>query len=59
MSLHELLPLLKSLWTVWFFLLFAGIVAWALWPGRRTQLEAHGRLPLDETLPARGDGHGR
>ena len=59
MSLHELLPHLKSLWTLWFFLVFVGIIAWTLWPGRRRTLESCGRLPLEEDLPARGDRDGR
>jgi cytochrome c oxidase cbb3-type subunit 4 len=39
-------PLLRSLWVVWFFLLFAGIVVWALWPSHRHKLEEHGAIPL-------------
>ena len=59
MSLRELLPYLKSLWTLWFFLVFVSVIAWTLWPGRRRTMEAHGRLPLEEDLPARGDRDGR
>lgn len=40
---------LKTLWVVWFFVLFAGIVVWALWPSRRARLEAHGSIPLRDT----------
>jgi len=39
--------LLKQLWVLWFFLLFAGIVAWAFWPGNKQRLEAQGRIPLE------------
>jgi cbb3-type cytochrome oxidase subunit 3 len=46
MDLVELYPLLRSLWTVWFFALFVGIVAWTLWPKRKTQLEEHAQIPL-------------
>jgi cytochrome c oxidase cbb3-type subunit IV len=46
MTLESLYPLLASLWVVWFTALFVGIVAWALWPSRRSQLEDHGRIPL-------------
>lgn len=42
----SLYPLLRSLWVVWFFLLFGGIVAWTLWPSRRRRLEEHGAIPL-------------
>ena len=48
MSMHELMPLLKSLWTVWFFAMFAVAVAWALWPSRRAAMEARGRIPLED-----------
>lgn len=50
-------PVLKSLWVVWFAILFVGIVVWAFWPSRRRRLEEHGRIPLrDEDKPA-GDRH--
>jgi cytochrome c oxidase cbb3-type subunit IV len=39
-------PLLRSLWSVWFMMLFIGIVAWALWPSRRTKFDELGRIPL-------------
>lgn len=42
-------PALKSLWVVWFFLVFAGIVAWALWPSRRSRFEKHATIPLRNT----------
>jgi cytochrome c oxidase cbb3-type subunit 4 len=46
MDLVSLYPLLRSLWVVWFVMLFVGIVAWALWPSRRSKLEELGRIPL-------------
>ncbi len=42
-------PALKSLWVVWFFLVFGGIVAWALWPSRRARLQEHGSIPLRDS----------
>lgn len=45
----SLYPALKSLWVVWFFLVFTGIVAWALWPSRRRRLEEHATIPLRDT----------
>jgi cytochrome c oxidase cbb3-type subunit 4 len=42
----ELLAVLRPLWSVWFMLVFVGIVAWALWPGNRRRLEDHGRIPF-------------
>ena len=46
MGIEEIYPLIRSAWTVWFALLFAGIVAWALWPSRRPTLEEHAHIPL-------------
>ena len=34
------------IWSVWFMLVFVGIVAWALWPCNRRRLEDHGRIPF-------------
>lgn len=46
MDLKAFHVLLSSVWTVWFTVLFVGIVAWAYWPSRRSKLEDHGRIPL-------------
>ncbi len=46
MDLSEIYPMLTSLWNVWFTLLFAGIVAWAFWPSRKSRFEEHARIPL-------------
>jgi len=46
MDWGELYVWLRSLWVVWFVLLFAGVVAWVLWPSRRRRLEDKGRIPL-------------
>lgn len=49
----ELFPLLKQLWSVWFTLLFTGIIVWACWPSRRATMAAHALIPLqDDPLPA-------
>ncbi len=48
MDLVEIYPWIKSAWTVWFFLLFAGIVAWAYRPGRTRANDAHARIPLND-----------
>lgn len=58
MSLIEWLPHAKSLWTVWFFVVFVGVLIWTLWPSRRHDLEARGRIPLDEDRPVRGHRDG-
>mgnify|MGYP001561730926 CR=1 FL=1 len=39
-------PTLKSLWVVWFAVLFVGIVVWVFWPSRRRRLEEHAQIPL-------------
>jgi len=38
---------IRSLVTVFSFLLFGGLAAWAWWPSRRSAYEAAARLPLD------------
>ena len=35
-------------WGIWLMLVFAGIVAWAYWPGRKREMEDHGRIPFRE-----------
>jgi cytochrome c oxidase cbb3-type subunit 4 len=44
--MESLIAPLRSLWTLWLFVLFVGIVAWAFWPKRRKSLERHGQIPL-------------
>ena len=34
---------------LFFFIIFVGIVVWAYMPANRERLEAHGRIPLDDT----------
>ena len=46
MDATELLAVLRPLWSVWFMLLFVGIVGWALWPANRGRLEEHSRIPF-------------
>jgi cytochrome c oxidase cbb3-type subunit 4 len=46
MDIQSIYPLLRSVWVVWFMLLFIGIVVWAFWPSRRRKLEDLGRIPL-------------
>ena len=44
----EAYAFIKSFWLVWCVLLFAGIVAWVFWPGRRRELETYARIPLED-----------
>jgi len=46
MDMHEFYGTVASLWVVWFFLLFAGIVAWAYRPKRRAELQSRAMIPL-------------
>lgn len=46
--MEEIYRFLASLWVVWLMLLFVGIVAWVYWPSRKSRLEAHGRIPLED-----------
>jgi cytochrome c oxidase cbb3-type subunit 4 len=48
MDLQTFQAAVSSLWVVWFFVLFLGIVAWAFWPSRRAAMEQHGRIPLND-----------
>jgi cytochrome c oxidase cbb3-type subunit 4 len=38
----------NALWPVWLTLLFVGIVAWVYWPSRKGEMEARGRIPLED-----------
>ncbi|WP_160120602.1 cbb3-type cytochrome oxidase subunit 3 [Rhodovarius lipocyclicus] len=35
-----------TLWVVWFFVLFSGILVWVLLPSRKRELESHAQIPL-------------
>ena len=45
-TLLEHYPWLKTLWTVWFFLLFIIAVGWTMWPSRRSRWAELGKIPL-------------
>lgn len=47
-ALIENYPWLRSLWTVWFFLLFTGLIVWVMWPSRRRRWSDYGTIPLRE-----------
>ena len=46
--MHEFQALFNTLWVVWFFLLFGGIVFWVLRPSRRASWEEQGRMILQD-----------
>ncbi len=54
--LADYVPHLRSLWTVWFFGLFAFLVISALLPRRRAQYEHTARIPLNDD-PTQGATH--
>ena len=44
--MEEFYSFLRSLWVVWFMVLFTGVVVWAYWPKRKPDMEDHGRIPF-------------
>ena len=53
-SLIEFLPLLRSLWVVWFFVLFLGMLWFVLRPSKKTYFEAQRDIPFRDTDSAPG-----
>ncbi len=50
----DLQPLFSTLWVVWFFVLFGGILIWVLAPSRRGEWRRHGEMVLrDDDQPER------
>jgi cytochrome c oxidase cbb3-type subunit IV len=50
-SLIALYPLLKTLWVVWFFLLFLGMVFWVMRRSKKRHYEQLGTIPLRDDPP--------
>ena len=46
--MEHLTVALRSLWTVWFCLLFAGIAVWVYLPARREKHAEHSLIPLKD-----------
>jgi len=46
--MHNLQPLFATLWVVWFFLLFGGILFWVLRPSRRDEWKRRGEMILHD-----------
>jgi cytochrome c oxidase cbb3-type subunit 4 len=44
--LASIQPILSTLWVVWFFILFTGIVAYVMSPGRKRGYVQAGDIPL-------------
>ena len=51
-TLSDLLPLFRTLWVVWFFVLFLGMLWFVLRPSKKQHFEAQADIPLrdDETF---------
>ena len=58
--LLSLYPHLRSLWVVWFLLLFVVMLVWVMRPSRRARYEADGRIPFrdEENSPNAAPGSG-
>jgi cytochrome c oxidase cbb3-type subunit 4 len=50
-TLYGFEPLFRSLWVLWFCLLFVGILIWVLRPSRRAAWDAQGLIPFAEDEP--------
>ncbi len=49
-ALSDLLPLFRSLWVVWFFVLFLGMLWLVLRPSKKRHFESQADIPLrDDT----------
>lgn len=53
-TLSDLLPLFRTLWVVWFFVLFLGMLWFVLRPSKKEHFESQADIPLrdDDALPA-------
>jgi cytochrome c oxidase cbb3-type subunit 4 len=52
----DLYALMKSVWTVWFFVLFVGILFWVFRPGSRAAMNKHAMIPLEDAPDTRRTG---
>jgi cytochrome c oxidase cbb3-type subunit 4 len=54
-TLSDLLPLFRTLWVVWFFVLFLGMLWFVLRPSKKQHFESQADIPLrddDDAIPA-------
>jgi cytochrome c oxidase cbb3-type subunit 4 len=56
--MQTIYDLAVQFWGIWLMLLFAGIVAWAYWPGRKSEMEERGMIPFREDDGANGSAGG-
>jgi cytochrome c oxidase cbb3-type subunit 4 len=50
-GLASLQSIFSTLWVVWFFVLFIGILLYVLAPRRRASFEQAGMIPLQDEAP--------
>jgi cbb3-type cytochrome oxidase subunit 3 len=48
--MESLVEWAKALWGLWLMLIFLGIVASVMWPGRKRQMDEHARIPFEDPL---------
>ena len=53
MDLIAMQPLFSTLWVVWFFVLFTGILFYVLSPKRKRGYEQDGTIPFRDETPDR------
>lgn len=51
--LASIQPILSTLWVVWFFILFTGIIVYVMAPWRKRSYDGAGDIPLRDELPLR------
>ncbi|WP_240789855.1 cbb3-type cytochrome c oxidase subunit 3 [Roseomonas sp. HF4] len=52
-TLSDLLPLFRTLWVVWFFVLFLGMLWFVMRPSKKKHFEAQADIPLRDDDDAR------
>jgi cbb3-type cytochrome oxidase subunit 3 len=52
MDLDRLHSILSTIWVVWFFVLFTGIIAYVMRPSKRQQYRRLGDIPLRDDAPS-------
>ena len=52
MEMAEIVAFAQRFWVVWLLALFAGILVWVLWPGRKQEMDRFARIPLEDDPPA-------
>ncbi|MBY0338417.1 MAG: cbb3-type cytochrome c oxidase subunit 3 [Acetobacteraceae bacterium] len=49
--MHDWQPVFTSLWVIWFFVLFGGILVWILRPSQRAKWQERGSIPFRDDAP--------